>query len=94
MIKSVIFDLDGTLLNRDASVQKFIDNQYDRLNEWIGHIPRGKYTSRFPDATRANWKKVAKIKGCILKNICRTHRPPESKASLCSTIGAVSVRRN
>lgn len=32
MIKAVIFDLDGTLLNRDASVLKFVENQYDRLN--------------------------------------------------------------
>jgi len=47
MIKSVIFDLDGTLLNRDASVKRFIDNQYDRLNKWVSHIPKGKYTSRF-----------------------------------------------
>ncbi|MDC3426177.1 HAD family hydrolase [Aquibacillus sp. 3ASR75-11] len=47
MIKAVIFDLDGTLLNRDASVQKFIGNQYDRLNEWLGHIPKEKYISRF-----------------------------------------------
>ncbi|MDC3415271.1 HAD family hydrolase [Terrihalobacillus insolitus] len=47
MIKAVIFDLDGTLLNRDASVQKFIGNQYDRLNKWLGHIPKEKYISRF-----------------------------------------------
>jgi len=47
MIKAVIFDLDGTLLYRDASVQKFIDNQYDRLTKWVGHLPKGKYTSRF-----------------------------------------------
>ncbi|MEC5426093.1 HAD-IA family hydrolase [Virgibacillus sp. C22-A2] len=47
MIKAVIFDLDGTLLNRDASVQKFIENQYDRWNEWVGHILKENYTSRF-----------------------------------------------
>jgi putative hydrolase of the HAD superfamily len=47
MIKAVIFDLDGTLLNRDASVQKFIAGQYDRMNKLIGHIPKEKYTSRF-----------------------------------------------
>lgn len=47
MIKAVIFDLDGTLLNRDASVQKFISGQYDRMNKLIGHIPKEKYTSRF-----------------------------------------------
>lgn len=47
MIKAVIFDLDGTLLNRDESVKKFIENQYQRLNKWIGHIPKEKYTTRF-----------------------------------------------
>jgi putative hydrolase of the HAD superfamily len=47
MIKSVILILDGTLLNRDALVKKFIDNQYDRFNKWVSHIPKGKYTSRF-----------------------------------------------
>ena len=47
MIKSVIFDLDGTLLNRDESVKKVIDNQYERLNKWVGHIPKENYTTRF-----------------------------------------------
>lgn len=47
MIQAVIFDLDGTLLNRDASLQKFIDGQYERLNEWVGHIPKDQYKSRF-----------------------------------------------
>ncbi|MFB7142419.1 HAD family hydrolase [Gottfriedia sp. NPDC056225] len=47
MIKAVIFDLDGTLLNRDESVNKFIDNQYERLNKWVRHIPKEKYITRF-----------------------------------------------
>jgi putative hydrolase of the HAD superfamily len=47
MIKAVLFDLDGTLLNRDASVEKFINSQYERLNEWVAHIPKEKYVSRF-----------------------------------------------
>lgn len=47
MIKSVIFDLDGTLLNRDASLEKFIEGQYERLNKLVGHIPKEKYTARF-----------------------------------------------
>lgn len=47
MIKAVIFDLDGTLLNRDESVKKFITKQYERLNKWVGHIPKEKYTTRF-----------------------------------------------
>ncbi|CDO03854.1 Pyrimidine 5'-nucleotidase YjjG [Oceanobacillus picturae] len=47
MIKAVIFDLDGTLLNRDASVLKFVENQYDRLNRGLSHISKEIYISRF-----------------------------------------------
>ncbi|WP_462411581.1 HAD family hydrolase [Neobacillus sp. Marseille-QA0830] len=47
MIKAVLFDLDGTLLNRDESVRRFISSQYDRLNKWVGHIPKDSYISRF-----------------------------------------------
>ncbi|MFJ8065196.1 HAD family hydrolase [Psychrobacillus sp. NPDC096426] len=47
MIQAVLFDLDGTLLDRDASVKKFIENQYDRLRNYLGHIPREKYMTRF-----------------------------------------------
>lgn len=47
MIKAVLFDLDGTLLDRDASVKRFIDSQYDRLDSIVGHIPREEYVTRF-----------------------------------------------
>lgn len=47
MIKAVLFDLDGTLLNRDASVELFIDAQYERLQEYVGHIGKEAFISRF-----------------------------------------------
>ncbi|MCV9885523.1 HAD family hydrolase [Metabacillus halosaccharovorans] len=47
MIKAVLFDLDGTLLNRDESIKRFIHNQYQRLNKWLNHIPKETYISRF-----------------------------------------------
>ncbi|MEH7494252.1 HAD family hydrolase [Neobacillus niacini] len=47
MIKTVLFDLDGTLLDRDESVKKFIHSQYNRLNRIVGHIPRETYIKRF-----------------------------------------------
>jgi len=47
MIKAVIFDLDGTLLNRDESVNVFVNMQYDRLKNIVGHIPKAKYVKRF-----------------------------------------------
>jgi putative hydrolase of the HAD superfamily len=45
MIKAVLFDLDGTLLDRDESVKRFINRQYERLN--MEHIPREDYVDRF-----------------------------------------------
>jgi putative hydrolase of the HAD superfamily len=47
MIKSVIFDLDGTLLDRDASVKQFVSVQYDRLTEHLSHIQKIDYIARF-----------------------------------------------
>jgi putative hydrolase of the HAD superfamily len=47
MITGVLFDLDGTLLDRDSSVKKFIHDQYDRLDRHVGHIPKDEYVARF-----------------------------------------------
>ncbi len=47
MVKSVLFDLDGTLLDRDASVEQFILAQYDRFIPHLSHIPKIDYLSRF-----------------------------------------------
>ena len=47
MIKAVIYDLDGTLLDRDKSVEKFIWEQHKRLKSVLGHIDQSHYTQRF-----------------------------------------------
>ncbi|WP_326480894.1 HAD family hydrolase [Virgibacillus halodenitrificans] len=46
-MKTVVFDLDGTLLNRDESLKIFIEKQYERLDEWLFHIPKDNYIKRF-----------------------------------------------
>ena len=58
MIKAVLFDLDGTLLNRDESILRFADRQYDRMKKWTGHIPKATYINRFIvlDAKGYVWK--------------------------------------
>lgn len=58
MIQAVLFDLDGTLLNRDASVMSFIDDQYDRMHQSLGHIPKDVYAERFIELDRRGyvWK--------------------------------------
>jgi putative hydrolase of the HAD superfamily len=47
MIESILFDLDGTLLDRDTSIEKFIAAQYDRLANHLSHISKLAYTNRF-----------------------------------------------
>ncbi|WP_407647280.1 HAD hydrolase-like protein [Gracilibacillus oryzae] len=47
MIKAVLFDFDGTLLDRDTSVQSFINTQYERFIEELHHVPKQLYCSRF-----------------------------------------------
>jgi putative hydrolase of the HAD superfamily len=60
IIKAVLFDLDGTLLNRDASVKHFIENQYDRMIECLSHIPKERYVSRFLELDNKGyvWKDI------------------------------------
>ena len=47
MIKAILFDLDGTLLDREASVEQFISTQYNRFTLAQYCIPKENYISRF-----------------------------------------------
>nr|WP_051044478.1 HAD hydrolase-like protein [Pleurocapsa sp. PCC 7319] len=47
MIQAVIFDLDGTLLDRDSSLQSFITTQYERFSSSLKHIAKKDYVERF-----------------------------------------------
>ncbi|TAA73324.1 HAD family hydrolase [Planococcus salinarum] len=47
MIQSVIFDLDGTLLDRDKSLEAFVFHQHKRLRIHLGHIDQPHYIARF-----------------------------------------------
>lgn len=47
MIKAVIFDLDGTLLDRNRSIKDFIEKQYDRFSPKLKSISKEEFVSRF-----------------------------------------------
>lgn len=57
-IEAVFFDLDGTLLNREASLVKFIEAQYDRFQSELSGIDKQVYKDRFIelDARGYVWK--------------------------------------
>jgi FMN phosphatase YigB (HAD superfamily) len=60
MVKSVLFDLDGTLLDCDTSIQQFITAQYDRLIAHLNHIPKTNYITRFISSSQ-EWNALADL---------------------------------
>jgi putative hydrolase of the HAD superfamily len=60
LLKAVLFDLDLTLLDRDASVKQFVSHQYDRYFAALQHIPKEAYIEAFieRDAGGYVWKDV------------------------------------
>ncbi|WP_108671047.1 HAD family hydrolase [Peribacillus acanthi] len=46
-ITTVLFDLDGTLLNREFSIMNFIENQYDRLYHKLSQVPKSDFIKTF-----------------------------------------------
>lgn len=57
-IEAVFFDFDGTLLDREASLVKFIDEQYERFMPELNEIDKQLYIKRFIelDARGYVWK--------------------------------------
>jgi putative hydrolase of the HAD superfamily len=57
-MKAVFFDLDGTLLDREASIKEFSIQQYQRYYSKLSHIPQAVFTNRFKelDARGYVWK--------------------------------------
>lgn len=47
VIKAVLFDLDETLLTRDAAIRAFIGDQYDRHAGTLAGIERASFIARF-----------------------------------------------
>ncbi|MDW8799346.1 HAD family hydrolase [Staphylococcus pseudoxylosus] len=47
MIKAILFDLDGTLLDRESSLNNFIDDQYDKFINYLKHIEITTFKNKF-----------------------------------------------
>ncbi|MFP5162930.1 HAD family hydrolase [Staphylococcus equorum] len=47
MIKAILFDLDGTILDRPSSLNKFMDYQYDKFINYLNHIDKNTFKRKF-----------------------------------------------
>ncbi|NWK84551.1 HAD-IA family hydrolase [Staphylococcus sp. GSSP0090] len=47
MIKAILFNLDGTLLDRQSSLIKFIDYQYEKFTDHLNHINQNTFKNKF-----------------------------------------------
>ena len=60
MIKAILFDLDGTLLNREKSLSRFLKEQYQHFGKKFPHVSQKAFTQRFIelDVKGMVWKDV------------------------------------
>lgn len=55
-IKAILFDLDMTLLNRDASLRACLAGQHERLHSLLGHISPKTYVERFAELDNKGYR--------------------------------------
>ncbi|WP_020061962.1 HAD family hydrolase [Bacillus sp. 123MFChir2] len=67
MIKAVIFDLDGTLLDRDQSLKLFIRDQYKRYINEFKDVPEEQYVTRFIELDNKGYVWKDKVYEQLLK---------------------------
>jgi putative hydrolase of the HAD superfamily len=44
--KAILFDLDGTLWDRNAAVRALVTQQHRELHQWLGHVAQRDYVER------------------------------------------------
>jgi putative hydrolase of the HAD superfamily len=72
VIKAVIFDLDGTLLDREESVKNFIKSQYNR--KLVGKVSKEEYISRFIELDNRGYTWKDKVYQQLVKEFGMEHQ--------------------
>ncbi|MED0997789.1 HAD family hydrolase [Bacillus mobilis] len=77
MIQAVLFDLDGTLLERRQSLEQFIHDQYNRFTPHLMNIEKSEYCSRFLELDNNGYTWKDKVYATLLCQYNITTLTPE-----------------
>ncbi|MBJ8111351.1 HAD family hydrolase [Bacillus cereus group sp. N6] len=77
MIQAVLFDLDGTLLDRRQSLEQFIHDQYNRFASHLMNIEKSEYCSRFLELDNNGYTWKDKVYATLLCEYNITTLTPE-----------------
>jgi putative hydrolase of the HAD superfamily len=54
-IQAVLFDLDETLLDRSRSLNRFLEDQYQRMRSFLAHVPYETYRALFVEKDKRGY---------------------------------------
>ena len=60
-IKAIVFDLEGTLLDRVKSREKFIEEQYERFHDYFIHVQLADYKNKFIESSTSKFVLYEKL---------------------------------
>ena len=73
MIKAILFDLDGTILDRASSLRNFIDYQYDKFHSYFNHVDKITFKHKFIEVDHNGYVWKDKVYAELIKNFDIKH---------------------
>lgn len=72
MIKAVLFDLDGTLFDRDNSVRRVAELQHAAFASALAHVPRALFVDEFMERDARGYRKKDEVYQALSQSLAIT----------------------